>query len=346
MRSTKTLLNIAVIAGFFGAAPPAMAGGDVNVYSYRQPELIQPALDAFSRKAGIAVNLLFLDKGMIERMRIEGENSPVDVLLTVDIARLDDLKQAGLTQALADAAVDQAIPEKFRDPDRQWFGLTMEPRAIYAARDRVRQEAFTYEELADPKWKGRLCLRDGQHSSNLGLFADMIATHGAADVGKWLTGVKANLARRPSGSDLNQAQAIAEGQCDIALGNTTVIATMLADDSPPEEKKWAGAIRVILPTAGDRGSYVNISGMALARYAPNRDNAVKLMQFLASKDAQETYAGDTLDYPIAAGAEPADILKRFGVLKPDPVPMSDILKYRQQASELVDKAGFNDGPGE
>jgi iron(III) transport system substrate-binding protein len=336
---------LAVFAGVFGSTPVALAGGEVSLYSYRQPDLVQPALDAFTKETGIAVNVLYLDKGLIERMKIEGENSPADVILTVDVARLDALKRAGVTQPLDDGTLNAAIPSKFRDPDRQWFGLTMDARVIYAARDRVKETAITYEELADPRWKGKLCTRDGQHSSNLGLFADMIAAHGADHAEKWLAGMKANLARRPSGSDPGQAQAVAEGKCDLALGNATAIAQMLTGTNT-EERKWAEAVRVIYPDAAGRGSYANISGMALAKYAPDRDNGVKLMQFLASKKAQEIYAGQTLEYPVAPGVQPADVVRSFGVLKPDNIAMSDVVEYRDQASELVDKVGFNDGPAE
>jgi len=337
---------LTVFAGFSSAAAPALADGDVNIYSYRQPELLQPVLDAFMRKTGITANVLFLDKGLIERMQIEGENSPVDVILTVDVARLEDLKKAGATQALTDSTIEAAIPAKFRDPDQQWFGLGMDARAVYASRDRVRQATITYDELADPKWKGKLCLRDGQHSSNLGLFADMISARGAASTETWLTGVKNNLARRPSGSDLGQAQSIAEGKCDVALGSAALLAATLEHTKAPGEKKWAEAVRVIYPTAGDGGTYGNISGMALARNAPNRDNAVKLMEFLTSREGQQLYAKEVLEYPVVSGAKPAGLIGSFGILKPDGVPMSNIIRYRDQASELVDKVGFNAGPAD
>jgi iron(III) transport system substrate-binding protein len=345
MRKPAIRSLLAVFAGVFGLAPAALAGGEVNLYSYRQPDLIQPALDAFTGKTGIAVNVLYLDKGMIERMKTEGENSPADVILTVDVARLAELKQAGVTQPLDDAVLDAAIPAKFRDPEGHWFGLSMDARVVYAAKDRVQQSAITYRELADPRWKGKLCIRDGQHASNLGLFADRIAALGAEKTKEWLGGMKANLAGRPSGSDPDQAQAVAEGKCDLALGNATVVAQMLTG-AAADERKWAEAVRVIYPDAASAGSYANVSGMALAKYAPDRDNAVKLMEFLAAKEAQELYARETLEYPIAAGAQPADVVKAFGTFKPDSVPMSAVIKYRDEASELVDKVGFNDGPGE
>jgi iron(III) transport system substrate-binding protein len=342
MRKLNVDSVLVVFAGVFGLAPVALAGGEVNLYSYRQPDLVQPALDAFTRSTGIAVNVLYLDKGLIERMQAEGENSPADVILTVDVVKLDELKRAGVTQSLDDAALDSAIPAKFRDSDGQWFGLSMDARVVYAAKDRVQQTAITYDDLTKPEWRGKLCMRDGQHASNLGLFADRIAALGADRTEKWLAGLKANLAGRPSGSDPNQVQAIAEGKCDLALGNATIVAQMLGGTA--DERKWAEAVRVIYPDAAGHGSYANISGMALARYAPNRDNAVKLMEFLASREAQALYAKETLEYPIAAGARPAKMVEAFGVPKPDSVPLSDILKYRDKASELVDKVGFNDGP--
>ena len=344
MNKIANISLITVFAGFFGAADSALADGDVNVYSYRQPDLIQPVLDAFTATTGITVNVLFLDTGLIERMKIEGENSPVDVILTTDIARLNELTTSGVVQPLDDAAIEAAIPAKFRDPAGQWFGLGMDARVVYAATARFAQKTIAYEELAEPKWKGKVCIRDGQHSSNLGLFADMIAAHGADKTGQWLAGLKDNLARRPSGSDSSQIQAIAEGKCDIALGNASTLAAMLQNDATPDEQKWASATRVILPDADLAGTYANISGMALARHAPNRDNAVKLMEFLATKQAQQLYADKVLEYPVVPGAEPGQAIRWFGILKPDRVSMSDVIKYRDKASELVDKVGFNDGP--
>lgn len=344
MRKAAILSDSLVFVLIFGSAAPALADAEVNIYSYRQPELIQPMLDAFTRETGINTNVLFLDKGLIERMKTEGENSQADIVLTVDINRLDDLKRAGVTQALDDPIVNAAIPAKFRDPDGQWFGLSMDARAVYASKDRASQHMVTYEDLADPRWKGKICLRDGRHSSNLGLFADMIARHGLADTEKWLRSLKANLAQRPSGSDTSQVEAIAAGKCDMAIGNATVVALMRTGTK--DEQKWAGSVRVIYPGAAGDGSYANISGVALAKYAPNRENAVKLMKFLTSKEAQDLYAKETLEYPIVSGALPADAVKDFGSLKPDATPMSDIVKYRDQASALVDKVGFNDAAGQ
>ncbi|MGE6743296.1 Fe(3+) ABC transporter substrate-binding protein [Allorhizobium pseudoryzae] len=322
-----------------------LAAGEVNIYSYRQPELIQPLLDAFTKETGITTNVLFLDKGLVERIRAEGANSPADVILTVDIQRLTEAKDGGVVQPVVDnATINKDIPAAFRDPAGDWFGLTTRGRVVYASKDRVSQDAITYEELADPKWKGKICIRDGQHSYNIALFASMIAHHGAEYTEKWMTGLKNNLARKPDGNDRSQAKSIMAGECDLALGNTYYVGLMMTNDKEPEQKDWAEAIKVLFPNAGDRGTHVNISGMALAKNAPNKDNALKLMEFLASGEAQKIYAEQVFEYPVMPGAEPSDIVKSFGSIKPDTLPLIDIAKNRKQASELVDKVGFNEGP--
>lgn len=338
-RSAATLTLL--MAGFSSA----FAAGEVNIYSYRQPELIQPLLDAFTKQTGIEANVLFLDRGLVERIKAEGANSPADVILTVDIARLMEAKEGGVVQPVTDnATINKDIPASFRDPDGDWFGLTTRGRVVYASRERVGQNDITYEELADPKWKGKICIRDGQHAYNVALFASMVAHHGAEYTEKWLTGLKNNLARKPDGNDRSQAKSIMAGECDIALGNTYYVGLMMTNDRAPEEKEWAKAIKVLFPNAADRGTHVNISGMALAKNAPNRDNALKLMEFLASGDAQKIYAEQVFEYPVMPGAEPSDIVKSFGQIKPDTLPLIDIAKNRKIASELVDKVGFNEGP--
>jgi iron(III) transport system substrate-binding protein len=339
---TQIMSAALVICG----ATPALADGEVNIYSYRQPELIQPLLDAFTAKTGIQTNVLFLDKGLVERIQAEGENSPADVIMTVDISRLTDAKEGGITQTVNDPAINADIPANYRDPDGQWFGLTTRGRVVYASKERVKQTDISYEELADPKWKGKICIRDGQHPYNIGLFASMIAHHGADYTEKWLTALKNNLAMKPNGSDRSQAKSIMVGECDIALGNTYYVGLMMTDDKEPEEKEWAKSIHIIFPNAKDRGTNVNISGMALAKYAPNKDNALKFMEFLASKEAQEIYAKQVFEYPVMPGAEPSDIVKSFGPIKPDSMPLIEMAKNRKAASELVDKVGFNDGPAD
>ncbi|MCD2179106.1 Fe(3+) ABC transporter substrate-binding protein [Rhizobium sp. C1] len=338
----KSAFAAVLVAGT--ALPAFAADGEVNIYSYRQPDLIKPVLDAFTKETGIKTNVLFLDKGLVERIKAEGENSPADVILTIDISRLTEAKDGGVVQPLKDAKIDANIPANFRDPDGDWFGLTTRGRVVYASKERVAQNDITYEELADPKWKGKICMRDGQHSYNIGLIASMIAHDGAEATEKWLTGLKNNLVRKPDGNDRSQAKAIWAGECDLALGNTYYVGLMLTDTKEPEQKEWAGAIKVLFPNAKDRGTHVNVSGMALAKYAPDKENAIKLMEFLSSKEAQQIYAEQVFEYPVLPGAEPSAIVKSFGEIHPDKLPLTDVAKYRKQASELVDKVGLNDGP--
>jgi len=326
------------------AISPAEAADVVNIYSYRQPDLIQPMLNAFTAETGIETQIIFAQKGLEERIRAEGVNSPADVILTSDISRLAAARDIGVTQPVDDPAVSANIPPQFRDGDGHWFGLTMRSRVVFASRERVGQDTITYEELADPKWKGRICTRSGQHVYNIGLIASMIAHHGMERAESWLRGVKANLAVKPTGNDRAQAKAVYAGQCDIAIGNTYYVALMRTNEKEPEQKDWAGSIKVLFPNAGERGSHVNISGMALAANAPHRQAALKLMAFLSSDVAQQLYAETNHEYPVKAGVPVSAMVASFGQLNADALPLSEIARNRRIASELVDRVGYNDGP--
>jgi iron(III) transport system substrate-binding protein len=342
-RKTFALAAAAPLAAAL-LATSALADGVVNVYSYRQPELIKPLLDAFTADTGIKTNVLFLDKGLEEKIAEEGANSPADVILTVDIGRLQAAEDKGVTQSLTSDLINKDIPAQYRDPEGNWFGVTTRARVVYASKERVGQDAITYEELADPKWKGKICTRSGQHVYTIGLIASMIAHNGPEKTEEWLKGVKANLARKPDGGDREQAKAIFAGECDIALGNTYYVGQMQTNEKNPEQKEWAASIKVLFPNANDRGTHVNISGMALAKNSPNKENAVKLMEFLASDKGQTLYGEQVFEYPVEPGIKPSEIVQGWGTLKPDPLPLADIAKNRKAASELVDKIGFDEGP--
>jgi iron(III) transport system substrate-binding protein len=325
-------------------ASTAMADGTVNIYTYRQPELIQPVLDAFTVETGIKTEVLFLDKGLEERILAEGQNSPADVIMTVDIARLTTAKDKGITQPLDDATVNANIRPEYRDAEGHWFGLTKRARVVYASKDRVKDTAITYADLADLKWKGKICIRSGQHDYNLALFGAAVAHWGSEKTEEWMKGLKANLARKPEGGDRPQAKAIAAGECDIAIGNTYYVGLMRTNEKEPEEKEWGNAINVIFPTWENGLTHVNISGAALAKYAPNRDNGVKLIEFLSSHKAQQVYAEKNFEYPVEPGLEPSPVVKEFGELKADTLPLEEIAKNRKAASEMVDRVGLDDGP--
>jgi iron(III) transport system substrate-binding protein len=324
-----------------GMSAPAVAQGEVNIYSYREPGLIDPLLKAFTAKTGIKANVVFASAGLNERMAAEGPLSPADLLFTVDAGRLSEAKDAGLTQSAKTSTLD-GVPAAYRDADGHWFGLTLRARVIYAHKERVKQAAITYAELADPKWKGKICTRSGQHVYNTSLAATQIATTGEAATEQWLSGVKANLSRKPAGGDREAVRDVYAGLCDIAIANTYYMAAMLKN---PEQKAWADSVKILFPDAVGRGSHVNISGMALAKHSKNKDNAIKLMDFLASDEGQQIYATANNEYPVSPRVPPSDVVKSWGALKPDTLPLENIAKNRKRASELMDKVQFDQGAG-
>lgn len=322
------------------AASQVLAADVVNVYSYRKPQLIQPMFDEFTTATGIGVNVVFAKSGMLEKLRSEGVNSPADLVFTVDIGRLSDVKHAGLTQAVHSASLERNIPTNMRDNENHWFGLTSRARIIVASRERINHGGVTtYEDLADPKFKGLICTRSGKHVYMVALTASMIAHHGIAAAERWLAGLKSNLARRPEGNDRAQVKAIKQGVCDIAIINHYYIYKMLND---AEQKPWADAVNVVFPNQNDRGTHMNVSGMAMTKHAPNRDNALQLMEFLSSEKAQQMYAELNGEYAVKPGVALADSVKAWGDFKRDPVNLAEVASYRREASKMADRVGYDD----
>jgi iron(III) transport system substrate-binding protein len=338
MSKTRMLAMMAASVIAIGLPTLASAQGEVNVYTYREQKLIQPLFDAFTKDTGIKVNVVSASSGLEQRIKTEGANSPADVLLTVDIGRLEDAVQAGITQPIKSDVIEKTVPASLRDPEGHWAGVSMRARVIYASKDRVKQDKITYEELADPKWKGKICIRSGQHIYNNALIGAMIAKHGEAKAEEWLKGLKANLAQKPSGGDREQARDVAAGKCDIGIGNTYYYALMLQS---PQQKPWADAVNVILPTFAGGGTHVNVSGVVLAKNAPNKANAMKLIEWLAGDTAQHMYADSTYEYPVKPGIKLNDIIASYGKLNPDSLPLSKIAENKKAAANLVDKVGFD-----
>jgi iron(III) transport system substrate-binding protein len=324
---------------------PALAEGVVNIYSAREPVLIESLLKSFTEKTGIKTNMVFVKDGLAERVAAEGANSPVDVILDVDIGRLSGAKSKGISQPVASSAVSANVPSQYRDPEGHWTGLSQRARVIYASKDRVGQNAISYEELADPKWKGKICSRSGQHTYNVGLLASIIAHVGEEKAEAWARGLKANLAKKPAGGDRDQAKAIFAGECDLAIANTYYMAAMQTNEKNPEQKQWAASIKILFPNAGDRGTHVNISGALLARHAPNKANGVKLIEFLSSDSGQSIYAERVNEYPLKPGIAVSKIVSGWGKLQPDQLAFDKIAALRKKASEIMDKVGFDAGPG-
>ncbi|MCP5077641.1 MAG: extracellular solute-binding protein, partial [Psychromonas sp.] len=257
---------------------------EVNIYSFRQAFLIEPIMEKFTAETGIKVNVLFAKKGLIERVKREGELSPADLVLTTDISRLVKLTDQELTQPVKSDLLNKNIPSQYRDPENQWFALTTRVRNIYSSSERIGPVDITYQDLVKPEFKGKICTRSGKHPYNVSLVASVIAHEGEANAKVWLEAVKANLARKPQGNDRAQVKAVKDGLCDYALGNNYYLGKMVNN---PKQVSWAEAVSINFPNQKTTGSHVNVSGVVLTKYAPNKASAVKLMEFLSGDVAQQ-----------------------------------------------------------
>lgn len=333
--SKLSLLVTGLLA--FGASVAQAA--EVNLYTTREPVLIQTLLTEFTQKTGVKVNTVFIKDGLLERVKAEGRRSPADVMLTVDFGNLVDLVESGLTQRVSSKTLNSAIPANLRAANGHWYALSMRARAVYASKDRTPLNAITYEDLANPKWKNKICIRSGSHPYNTALIAAYIAHHGEKQAETWLRGVKANLARPASGGDRDVARDILGKICDIGVANTYYVGTMRTGDA--EQQRWGNAINVVLPRFKNGGTHVNVSGAVVSKHAPNRKEAVQLLEFLASDHAQAIYAKNGFEYPVKPGVKIDPIIASFGKLNIDSIRLSDIARHRKAANLLVDKVQFN-----
>jgi len=333
----KSWLKLLAVSSVVLPSYALQAAEEVNVYSYRQANLVKPLFDVFTAQTGVKVNVVFAKKGMAERLAREGEHSPADVLLTTDISRLIELKDGGLLQSVSSDKIESAIPAQFQADDDTWFALTTRVRNIYSAK-RLGELDFNYEDLADPKWKGRVCTRSGKHPYTVALVASMVAEHGESKTLTWLEGFKENLARKPQGNDRGQVQAIHQNLCDISLGNSYYFGKMLKNE---KQKVWADAVNINFPNQANRGAHVNVSGVAMAKYSPNKDNAKALMEFLVSEKAQQMYAETNMEYPVREGVKVSDLVASWGTFKSDSISLEEIAKNRASAIKLLDKAQFD-----
>ena len=332
----KTYLHALALSSCLLAAP-AFAPG-VNLYTTREPALLNPVLEAFTRDTGIKVNAVFLKDGLQERIRAEGANSPADVMLMVDVGEINAAVDAGITQPIKSELVDKTVPAQLR-PDNNWVTLTKRARVVVVSKERIKQDAITYEDLADPKWKGKFCIRAGQHPYNNALFAAYLAHHGAEKTETWLKALRANAARKPGGGDRDVARDIQSGLCDIAIINTYYIGLM--SEAKNEQKGWFDAIKPLKTTFAGGGTHVNVSAAALAKNAPNKENAVKLVEYMLGDKAQALYANGNFEFPVNAAVTDSAAVKLLGTVTPDKLPLSEVAKQRKAAANLVDKVGFD-----
>ena len=334
------VMSAALCAAVLFTAAPA-AAQEVNLYTTREPGLVKPLIDAFAKATGITVNSIFVRDGLAERVAAEGTRSPADVLMTVDFGDLVNLVEKGLTQPVQSATLESSIPAHLRGENGHWFALSLRARVLYAEKD-LNLSSFTYEQLADPQWKGRICLRAGQHPYNTAMIASYLARHGEARTEEWLRGIKANLARKATGGDRDVARDIMGGICDIGIANSYYVGLMRSGAGGPDQQKWGAAIKVILPTFEGGGTQVNVSGASVARHAPNREAAVRFLEYLVSDEAQKIYAEANYEYPVKASATVHPLIAALGTLRVDTVSLEEIARHRAAASRLVDKVGIDD----
>ena len=325
----------------FLIASAAQADGVVNVFSARRQENVEPLFKAFTAKTGIEVKVTYASSGVIERLAQEGDRTTTDLLLANDVGRLMEAADKGLAQPITRPAVLAKIPVNLRDVNNLWLGTATRARVVYASRDRVKQNSISYEELADPKWKGRVCSRAGDHPYSLGLIAAMIAHKGEAGARQWLEGLKANLAGKPAGDDRTQAQRIAAGECDLGIGNSFYMALMQTNETEPEQKEWAAATRIIFPSSSDFGTHVNISGVLMTKHAPHAANALAMIEFMVSDEAQTLITTLNFEWPVSAAVKPSKIVADWGPMTPDTLNVAEIGKYQALAVKLVAGTGFN-----
>ena len=314
---------------------------EVNVYSAREEQLIKPLLDAFSKDTGIKINLVTGDDDpLLERLKREGLNSPADVLITADAGRLHRAVENSSLQPIQSAKLNQAIPAHLRDAGNQWFGLTYRARVLFYNPATVKAaDLSSYEDLADPKWKGRICVRSSNSIYNQSLLASMIAAKGITAAEQWAQGLVANFARSPNGGDRDQIKAVASGQCDVAIANTYYYAQMLYGGDAAQ-KAAASKVKIFFPNQADRGTHINISGAGITTSAKNKDNAIKLLEYMVLDDAQRWYSTTNGECPVKRGIEASPELKSWGTFKSDALNLSTLGKNNAQAVQIMDKVGW------
>ena len=331
---------LALTALTAGLAAPA-AATEVNLYSARKEALILPLLDRFTERTGIDVNLVTGDAdALLKRLISEGVNTPADLLITTDAGRLHRAKEAGVTAPIVSDRLDHAVPPQYRDPDGHWVGLSLRARPIMYVKGKVDPaDLSTYEDLADPKWKGRICTRSSNHVYNQSLTASLIAAEGLEATEKWATGLVKNFARPPRGADRDQIKAAAAGVCDIVVANTYYLAGMLM--SPIASEREAGAkVAVFWPNQNGRGTHVNVSGAALVKASQHREAALALLEFLVTEESQHWYAEVNGEYPVRPGVPASDILEAWGPFKADHLNLSRLGELNAEAVMLMDRAGW------
>ena len=330
-----------IILFFSIVALKVFAVDEVNVYSYRQPILINPFFEEFTKLTGIKVNVLHAKKGSLERLLSEGANTPADLVLTVDISRLKQFVEEDVLAPIESSILENNIPAHLRDSQNRWFAFSKRARIIAVSKERVATgDIKRIEDLADPKWKGKICTRPGSHAYNRSLLASIVAAHGEISAEEWVKKLVKNLARKPEGNDRAQAKAIFEGVCDIAVMNTYYYGKMKFNKKNPEQKNWANAIDLVFTNQNDRGNHINVAGGGVVKYSKNKENAVALLEFLTTPKAQNLYSLMNYEYPVNPTMSLTDELKSWGKFKEDELPIEKLAELSLIAQKIIDRVGW------
>ena len=334
-----------VLTSAVGLALALAASGadaqEVNLYSSRHYDTDVALYDTFTEQTGIVVNLIEGDADqLLERIKAEGRNSPADVLITVDAGRLWRADQAGILQPVSSPVLEQAIPAELRHPEGKWFGFSERVRGIVYAKDRVDpSEVTSYEDLADPKWQGRVCIRSSTNVYNQSLVASMIEADGIEATEAWAKGLVDNLARPPQGGDTDQIEAIAAGECDVAVVNHYYFVRLLESEAA-EERAIGDKVGILFPNQDGRGAHANISGAGVVATAPNKDNAVKFLEYLTTPQAQAYFAQGNYEFPVVEGVKLDPVLEQWGAIKTDAINAAKLGENNPDAVKLMDRAGW------
>jgi iron(III) transport system substrate-binding protein len=333
-------IGAASVALALGAGS-ASAAEEVNVYSARHYDTDTRLYEGFTEATGIEVNLIESEADqLIERIRAEGANTPADVLITVDAGRLWRAEEADILQPISSKVLEESIPESLRHPEGEWFGFSQRLRVIVYAKDRVQPDDLaSYEDLAEPEWQGRVCIRSSTNVYNQSLVASMIETNGVEETEAWAKGLAENMARQPAGGDTDQIEAVAAGECDVAVVNHYYLVRLMKSDDAAD-REVADAVGVIFPNQDGRGTHANVSGAGVVKGAPNRDNAVELLEYLTTEQAQVYFAEGNNEFPVVEGVEVDPILAAWGDIKTDDLNAAKYGENNSEAVKLMDRAGW------
>ncbi|MET4208142.1 extracellular solute-binding protein [Bradyrhizobium sp. LA2.1] len=323
------------------AATGASRAEEITLYSTREVALVEPVVAAFTEASGVRVNIVFVEDSLVKRLASEGDASPADLLMTIGLDKTTQLSTRGLTQAFTSSRLDQVVPPNLRGNGAQWLALSVRPRVAFVREDSD-LASIDYEDLSDPRWRGKLCMRSPLHQNNVALVAAYLVHHGEAATEAWLAGLKSNLAHKPDGKDNDVIREIAQGTCKIGIGNTVALAQLRDGREGADWRAWAMEVKAVPSTFKGGGTHVNLTGAAIAKQAPHPASARQFLEFLVTPAAQRIFAAAELEYPVLAAAERAPIVAEMGTFIADAISIDQIAARQQAAISLIKKVGFDE----